>query len=390
MYRISELAQQVGLSRSTLLYYEKLGLITSRRQLNGYRRYSEQDAQRLKLLLQLQAAGLTLKECQACLDAQIDRELLLNRLTVLGEEIEQKQKAKELLASLLGMGSMRPWHQSIERQAPAAHLDWLIKQGLSEKQALRLKWLSQDMNMHDQYMADFEYLFEGLERLGPGSQSDSLKALAAIKIESGSVLEIGCGKGITTELLATQSPFKVTALDNDDYNLSCLKERLRHSDGLHLVQSVCASMTDLPFSDVQFDVIWSEGSAYIMGIEKALRHWQPVLKEQGYLVISDLVWRINSPDAEVRDYWSQHYPDMQTVQSRVQLFERAGFQMIIHFDLSSHAWDNYIGPLQTRIDKVSQHPFTSNALSDIQRELSIHHNYLGQYGYHFFVARRRS
>ena len=112
MYRISELAQQVGLSRSTLLYYEKLGLITSRRQLNGYRRYSEQDAQRLKLLLQLQAAGLTLKECQACLDAQIDRELLLNRLTVLGEEIEQKQKAKELLASLLGMGSMRPWHQS--------------------------------------------------------------------------------------------------------------------------------------------------------------------------------------------------------------------------------------------------------------------------------------
>ena len=159
MYRISELAQQVGLSRSTLLYYEKLGLITSRRQLNGYRRYSEQDAQRLKLLLQLQAAGLTLKECQACLDAQIDRELLLNRLTVLGEEIEQKQKAKELLASLLGMGSMRPWHQSIERQAPAAHLDWLIKQGLSEKQALRLKWLSQDMNMHDQYMADFEYLF---------------------------------------------------------------------------------------------------------------------------------------------------------------------------------------------------------------------------------------
>ena len=127
-----------------------------------------------------------------------------------------------------------------------------------------------------------------------------------------------------------------------------------------------------------------------MGIEKALRHWQLVLKEQGYLVISDLVWRINSPDAEVRDYWSQHYPDMQTVQSRVQLFERAGFQMITHFDLSSHAWDNYIGPLQTRIDKVSQHPFTSNALSDIQRELSIHHNYLGQYGYHFFVARRRS
>lgn len=37
VYRISELAAKVGLSRSTLLYYEKLGLVSSRRQANGYR-----------------------------------------------------------------------------------------------------------------------------------------------------------------------------------------------------------------------------------------------------------------------------------------------------------------------------------------------------------------
>lgn len=45
MYRISELALKVGLSRSTLLYYEKLGLISSKRQANGYRTYSEHDLQ---------------------------------------------------------------------------------------------------------------------------------------------------------------------------------------------------------------------------------------------------------------------------------------------------------------------------------------------------------
>ena len=43
MYRIFELAQYVGLSRSTLLYYEKLGLISAKRQANGYRSYSEND-----------------------------------------------------------------------------------------------------------------------------------------------------------------------------------------------------------------------------------------------------------------------------------------------------------------------------------------------------------
>lgn len=37
MYLISELARAVNLSRSTLLYYEKLWLIAGRRQANGCR-----------------------------------------------------------------------------------------------------------------------------------------------------------------------------------------------------------------------------------------------------------------------------------------------------------------------------------------------------------------
>ncbi|MGB1322926.1 MAG: MerR family transcriptional regulator, partial [Vibrio gallaecicus] len=53
MYRISELAELVGLSRSTLLYYGKLGLIEAQRQSNGYRLYSEKDLQRVRLLQQL-------------------------------------------------------------------------------------------------------------------------------------------------------------------------------------------------------------------------------------------------------------------------------------------------------------------------------------------------
>ncbi|MAW86641.1 MAG: hypothetical protein CMJ42_08950 [Phyllobacteriaceae bacterium] len=59
MYRISQLAESVGLSRATLLYYEKLGLLKGKRQANGYRLYTEADRQRLQLLQQLQAGGLS-------------------------------------------------------------------------------------------------------------------------------------------------------------------------------------------------------------------------------------------------------------------------------------------------------------------------------------------
>lgn len=57
MYLISELAVKAGLSRTTLLYYEKLGLIRGQRLDNGYRYYNESDLQQLFLIQQLQSAG---------------------------------------------------------------------------------------------------------------------------------------------------------------------------------------------------------------------------------------------------------------------------------------------------------------------------------------------
>ncbi len=230
MYRISELAELVGLSRSTLLYYGKLGLIEAQRQSNGYRLYSEKDLQRVRLLQQLQAGGLTLKECQACLDAKIERSLLENRLKQLDEELLQKQRSRDLLAAMLGESGLEEWHESMDKLAPDAHLDWLIKQGFDEKQALRLKWLSKDMNEHEQYMADFGAIFEGLERLGPGTNEDTLTALSHVPEAPKRVLEIGCGKGIATSVLTNamkkhQAEVQVTAVDNDQPCLDILNQQ---------------------------------------------------------------------------------------------------------------------------------------------------------------------
>jgi len=395
MYRISELAQKVNLSRSTLLYYEKLGLISSKRQVNGYRSYSEFDLQRVKLLQQLQSGGLSLKECQACLEAKINREQLLQRLHILDEDIAQKQKSRELLSSMLGMSSMRDWHQATDKHAPSAHLDWLITQGFSEKQALRLKWLSKDMNNHEQYMREFEFIFDGLDRLGPSSQSDSIKALNSISVKTGELLEIGCGKGANTIVLAKHAQFSVTGLDNDEYNLSCLKENLAQQRAFkqlfspQQVEPICASMTDMPFSDQQFDIIWSEGSAYIMGVKQALESWKRFIKKDGYLVVSDLVWLTDSPDDEVQQFWLDAYPEMATVPCRYKMMEKAGYQVIDSYTLNQQSWDNYLQPLQQKVSQLADHIFVSPALADLQKELNIHNNYLGQYGYQMFVLKIR-
>ena len=78
--------------------------------------------------------------------------------------------------ALLGKGSQRELHQSLGKNAPNAYLNWLHAQGYSEKEALRLKWLSKDMNQHDTYMQDFMTVFETLEQWGPGSTQGFFKS----------------------------------------------------------------------------------------------------------------------------------------------------------------------------------------------------------------------
>ncbi|WP_019275185.1 MerR family transcriptional regulator [Vibrio coralliilyticus] len=385
MYRISQLAEQVGLSRSTLLYYEKLGLIQGTRQANGYRMYTDKDVQRVRLLQQLQAGGLTLEECLECLESKIDRNKLLQRLNALDEEIQRKQKAKELLSAMLGMNSMRDWHQEMEENAPSAHMEWLIKQGFSEKQALRLKWLSKDMNEHEQYMADFEQIFAGLKRLGPGSEQDTLRALSALSQNKGVLLEVGCGKGIATGVLASHSEFRITALDNDEASLRSLQEGIPVEKQ---VNAICASMTDMPFEAAQFDVIWSEGSAYIMGVENALKSWKAYLKPSGYLVVSDLVWLTDNPDSDVSNFYQKEYPDMMTVDKRIAQMRQAGYEVVETFTLSQQSWNNFVDPLVSRVDELESSLQASQALIDMKSELHMHQNYLHQYGYQMFVLRK--
>ncbi|WP_083194910.1 MerR family transcriptional regulator [Pararhodobacter sp. CCB-MM2] len=151
--RISELADSVGLSRATLLYYEKLGLLKGKRKANGYRVYSDVDRQRLRLRLmqQLQAGGLSLQECQTCLDGKLDRDMLGQRLAVLDTEIVEKTRSRDLLEALLGQSSLKDWHEEVERVAPDLHRGWLMSQGFSSAEAGLVALVSKDMNAHDAY-----------------------------------------------------------------------------------------------------------------------------------------------------------------------------------------------------------------------------------------------
>ncbi|MCO7188811.1 MerR family transcriptional regulator [Pseudoalteromonas sp. XMcav2-N-2] len=388
VYRISELAAQLGLSRSTLLYYEKRGLLCGSRASNGYRLYGEQDLQKVRLLQQLQAGGLTLSECKQALEARLDRTVLSHRLAELEAEIAHKQQAHTLLSALLGRGSLRDWHAQVDKLAPDAHRNWLEQQGFDEQQALYLKWLSKDMNEHDSYMADFMAVFHQLERWGPGSNTDTHKALTHVPFAPQTVLDIGCGKGFATELLATQTQAQITAVDNETQAIDSLAQRLKQQGLDKRVTPLCASMTALPFAPGSFDLLWAESSAYIMGFEAALNAWRPLLRSAGCLMVSDLVWLQDTPSEQASAFWQQEYPDMQAIAARLVQIEQAGFRVLAHFTLSQQAWADYYEQLKAEVKKQLSHQPESAALLDMAREIAIYEQYLGEFGYQMFMLQR--
>ncbi|MFJ9371566.1 thioredoxin [Nocardia sp. NPDC101769] len=60
--RIGELAKRAGTTTRALRFYESQGLITARREANGYREYSDDDARLVAEILALQAVGMSLDD----------------------------------------------------------------------------------------------------------------------------------------------------------------------------------------------------------------------------------------------------------------------------------------------------------------------------------------
>jgi DNA-binding transcriptional MerR regulator len=149
-----KLAKRFGLSRTALLHYDSIGLLSpSGRDTNGYRYYGESEERRLEQICTLRAAGLPLKEIQRVLadpgntltgalevqledlNGQIER-LRNQQRFILGllKTDEARGKigvmSKALWISLLDAAGFSEadrgqWHADFEQQSPDRHQQFL-------------------------------------------------------------------------------------------------------------------------------------------------------------------------------------------------------------------------------------------------------------------------
>ena len=101
---VPRLAKSCTLARSTVLYYESIGLLARpRRSAGNYRVYGEKDLERLRQICVYRDAGLTLEDIRSILEAPGGNAaaVLRRRLTEIGAGIERLRDHQRAIARLL-------------------------------------------------------------------------------------------------------------------------------------------------------------------------------------------------------------------------------------------------------------------------------------------------
>lgn len=237
-------------------------------------------------------------------------------------------------------------------------------------------------------------VFEALPRQGPGNRACAERALAQCRDlpPAPAVIDLGCGVGGQTMHLAELLDGPILAIDNHPPNIVRLRATIAERGLGDRVEALLAEMSQLDLPAASFDLVWSEGALYNVGIGNALRICRRLLRPGGYLAFTDAVWRKDDPPEEVRWMFDLDYPAMGRVEDVLARIDERGFDLVDHFTLPDEAWwDDFYAPMLTRIEALRRtHAGDEDAIAALDRlaqEPELHRRHSSYYAYEFFVAR---
>jgi SAM-dependent methyltransferase len=241
----------------------------------------------------------------------------------------------------------------------------------------------------------FFEVFEALPRQGPGNRACAAKALGLCQDlpPAPGVLDLGCGGGGQTLDLAALTRGSIVAVDRHAPFIERLQATVAERGLAHRVRPLLADMAATGLPPASFDLVWSEGALYLIGIENALRVCRSLLRPGGYLAFTDAVWRRANPPPEVKASFDLDYPAMRWTPDILALIGRGGFDLVGHFTLPDEAWwDDFYTPMQRRIAALRGRYATDAealvTLDQLAREPELHRRHADYYAYEFFVARQ--
>ena len=236
-------------------------------------------------------------------------------------------------------------------------------------------------------------VFGPLPQGAPGSDASTLRALDAVPGRDAvrRVLDLGAGRGRTTFALAQALPHaQITAVEIHAPFAGRIAERAREAGLADRVYALCGDMAKIDVATGSIDLIWAEGSIYVVGMERAFALWCHWLRPGGCIAFSDVVRWTGDLSKEARVFWAAEYPDMASEAAIRSRAEAAGYRVVAGFRMPKVAHDAYYGPLEARAAELAGSADTDvqQVLAGLRREIDIVRRFSDEAGYSFFVIQR--
>jgi len=241
----------------------------------------------------------------------------------------------------------------------------------------------------------FFEVFENIPRQGPGNKESTQRAFRSVSRflpEHPRILDIGCGKGTQTMDLAELSAGHITAIDNHDSFINHLKKSAEKAGLSGSITCFNADMKTMPFHEKSFDLIWAEGSVFIIGIFEGLKDWKKFLKPAGCIALTDLVWLSDKKPEQLVQFWEKECLYVLSIDEVTEAAKKLNYSPIDHFTLPAEAWlEEYIKPQEKILSRMKKEyqgiKKAAEVIDAIETENKIVRDYLGIFGYEFFMWR---
>lgn len=234
----------------------------------------------------------------------------------------------------------------------------------------------------------------GLPKQGPGSDASTRRALAALAPLPANprVLDLGCGPGRQTLVLASETGGEVIAVDRLEPFLNEVSARAQAAGLSGRIEARQASMTEVGTQEAPFDLIWSEGAIYNIGFKRGLTLWSDWLKDGGAMAVTEAIWLRSDPSTDIADFWAESYPAMQTQSANEAVIAELGLELVDTFPLPREEWwTDYYSLIETRLEtlrKERNDELWQTVVAQFDREVEVIRTGLDEFGYAFYVMRK--
>lgn len=243
----------------------------------------------------------------------------------------------------------------------------------------------------------FYEAFNGMKRFGPGSDESTLRAIKMFPANTSrlKILDIGCGIGTHTLILEKHFPeADIIAIDNHAPHIEKLNEAAAKRGDSGRIHGIVMSMFEMTFENESFDLIWSEGAAYIAGFSHAIRDWKRLLKPNGYIICSEISWISDAPSEESKLFWKEGYSEMNTVACKIKQIQEQGYDCTGHFICPVSDWTvNYYEPIARNLKKMEEryrgNTQAMEAVQNLRDEIILYKKHPSDYSYVFYAMKKK-